>query len=131
MGNTRFLCHNKDKSLASFSIYSLSRLKDTFLTYMTDVVYRYQCGWNERTPEKRNVYSSISFTQHTRAKSLSTYFCINYPTHARSRLMRYIERCPMLAHREFFLDALAADECIRAWQAVISRIRRELIVHVH
>jgi hypothetical protein len=69
----------------------------------------------------------LSFMQYTRTRNNSTFFCINYPDGALHRLKKHLQRDPALAFREYFLDALAAADCMAAWKSTISRNRRVLV----
>lgn len=100
MGDTCFLSKDENQKLCSF-----------------EICYRYSCGWNV----------GASYIQLTRTRDLCTYFCVNYPPSASRRLEKYLQKSPSLAYREFFLDALAADESVKTWQTVIGDRRRMLI----
>lgn len=94
---------------------SLSRL-----TVNVEVCYRYVCGWD----------TGYGFTQLLRTRFQTIYFCINYPPEALKRFRTYLDRDVNLAYREFFLDALCADECLREWQNDIGERRNKLLEHV-
>ncbi|KAF1968821.1 hypothetical protein BU23DRAFT_601957 [Bimuria novae-zelandiae CBS 107.79] len=79
-----------------------------------EVCYRYICGWE----------AGISFTQFLRTQYQTVYFCINYPPAALCRLRVKLEKRVQIAYRDFFLDALSADESLRAWEIDIG-VRRE------
>lgn len=100
MGDTCFLGRDKNRKLSSF-----------------EICYRYSCSWDVGT----------SYIQLTRTRYLCTYFCVNYPPSARRRLEKYLQKSHSLAYREFFLDALTADESVKTWQMVIGDRRRMLI----
>lgn len=74
--------------------------------------------------------TGVGFTQFIRTRHQTTYFCINYPPHALTRLETLLEHDPSLAHRDFFLDALAADQNSKQWQYLIAQHRKELMFHV-
>ncbi|KAF2271805.1 uncharacterized protein EI97DRAFT_243409 [Westerdykella ornata] len=100
MGNQRFL-HRGDKGqLASFGM-----------------CYRYLCGWDV----------GVSFTQFIRTRGEVTYFCINYPSRAREKLEAYLRQHPSYAYREFFIDAVAANDCFKGWQLVVGERRESLL----
>lgn len=85
-----------------------------------EVAYRYLCGWDTGT----------GFMQFIRTRHLRTYFCINYPSGALERFKAYLNKTPSLVHRDFFLDALCADDCLKAWQYKIGQRRELLLDHV-
>src|SRR3990170_4713915 len=90
------------------------------ITGTTEMSYRYVCGWD----------TGFGFTQFIRIRHQRTYFCINYPRRARARLEAYLQHDPMLAHREFFFDALAADDGLKQWQLNIGERRASLLRYV-
>jgi hypothetical protein len=79
--------------------------------------YRYSCGWN----------NLISYIQYRRCGNTRTYFCVNYPNDARQRLAEVLRGKPQLAYREIFIDALAADESLKAWKIILGNRRRKLV----
>ncbi|QDS73994.1 hypothetical protein FKW77_008635 [Venturia effusa] len=106
MGDSRFVSNHPDQTLKSF-----------------EISYRQQAGWGNQI----GANALLPFTQFTRTENLSTYFCINYPPRAFQRLKRHAKEDPLLLSREFFIDALAADECLRAWKSTIGATRDVLI----
>lgn len=82
--------------------------------------YRYVCGWD----------TGFGFTQLLRTRSQTIYFCINYPPEALRRFKVYLDKDAKHAYREFFLDALSADQSLREWQLDIGHRRRQLLYHV-
>ncbi|KAF2023595.1 hypothetical protein EK21DRAFT_80526 [Setomelanomma holmii] len=99
MGNQRFMQSNDDGLLESL-----------------DICYQYRNGWN----------SAVSFIHSIVAAKGSVYFCINYPSGTRNRLKTCMETDPDALHRPFFLDTLAADECLKRWQGDIAERRAQL-----
>lgn len=87
-----------------------------------EIAYRYTCGWESDT--------GTGFTQFTRTRNLRTYFCINYPSAALDRFKEDTKRTPSLVYRDFFLDALCEDDCLKGWQHSISERRELLLDHV-
>ncbi|KAF2263761.1 hypothetical protein CC78DRAFT_266653 [Lojkania enalia] len=102
MGNHNHTAKNERGEMASFGFS-----------------YRYVCGWD----------TGISFTQFLRTHHSRTYFCINYPCLAFDRFKSYLQHNPKLAYREFFLDALAADDSLDVWQTNIGKRREMLLGH--
>jgi hypothetical protein len=68
--------------------------------------------------------------QSTRKRNQTLYICINYPPRALDRFKSYLRQRPSLAYRDFFLDALAADDCLKEWQFSIGERREMLYIHV-
>ncbi|KAF2745121.1 hypothetical protein M011DRAFT_527898 [Sporormia fimetaria CBS 119925] len=99
--NQNFVQYDTDKRLKSF-----------------EFAYRYICGWDRGVS-----YIHFLRTEHTR-----TYFCINYPSRAREKITAYLKRYPEFAYRDFFLDAVAADDCLKEWHLNIGE-RRESVLH--
>jgi hypothetical protein len=81
-----------------------------------DVCYQYRCGWD----------TGVSFIHFVRTPSQSTYFCINYPANAMSRLEAVMKSNPRLLHRDFLVDSLAADDSLKQWQYEIGH-RRDML----
>ncbi|KAF2006936.1 hypothetical protein P154DRAFT_480762 [Amniculicola lignicola CBS 123094] len=84
-----------------------------------EIAYRYICGWD----------TGVSFTQFVRTQYGRTYFCINYSSSALNRLKPYVDRTPSLAYRDFFIDAISADESLKEMQIDIDHRRESLIKH--
>ncbi|KAH6872932.1 hypothetical protein BKA58DRAFT_456590 [Alternaria rosae] len=101
MGNQLFLRRNEKGDLLSF-----------------DTCYQYVCGWD----------TGVSFINYIRTPNQTTYFCINCPTPTASRLRDIVESKPLLAHRDFLLDSLVADDCLKQWQLDIGS-RRDKLIH--
>jgi hypothetical protein len=68
--------------------------------------------------------------QFIRTCHLRTYFCINYPSGALERFKAYLNKTPSLVYRDFFLDALCADDCLKEWGYTIGQRRQRLFDHV-
>ncbi|KAH8731756.1 hypothetical protein GQ44DRAFT_697986 [Phaeosphaeriaceae sp. PMI808] len=102
MGNQKRIRMDEQKSLSSF-----------------ELCYQYRFGWSEPT--------AISYIHQRRDISGSTYFCINYPANAYLTLTTILRKAPKSAHREFVIDALAAEESLKRWQQDISTKRRVLL----
>ncbi|KAF2464693.1 uncharacterized protein BDR25DRAFT_241689 [Lindgomyces ingoldianus] len=102
MGNQCFLRHGDHGKLASF-----------------ESSYRYQCGWD----------TGIAYTQFIRTRHRCRYFCINYPALSMQRLTAYLKQNSALGYRPFFLEALAADECLKEFQRNIGDRRKLLVQH--
>ncbi|PSN71711.1 hypothetical protein BS50DRAFT_234525 [Corynespora cassiicola Philippines] len=102
MGNQCFTKHDENEVLSSF-----------------EICYRYVCGWD----------TGAGITQSIRTRNTITYFCINYPSQALDRLQAYLQADPSLAYRDFFLDALCADDSLKQWQIDIGQRRSLLLYH--
>ncbi|OCK81948.1 hypothetical protein K432DRAFT_380841 [Lepidopterella palustris CBS 459.81] len=97
--------------------FFLDREAESGKVLSSNLSYRYTFGWD----------NSVSYTHFSRTLHLRTYFCMNYPAPARTRLETYLRRHPELVQREWFIDALAADEGLKAWQGVVGTKRRLLV----
>ncbi|ORY14278.1 hypothetical protein BCR34DRAFT_672583 [Clohesyomyces aquaticus] len=106
MGNHSSLSHDAEGNLSAFE-YS----------------YMYQCGWGPPSEYR------MSFTQVIRTRCLRTYFCINYPPMAMTRLKAFLAKDTTLIFRPLFIEALAAGECLKAWQNNMSESRKQLREH--
>lgn len=82
--------------------------------------YQYRCGWD----------TGVSFIHFVRTRKQSLYFCINYPDFATQRLKAVVNSNPLLAHRDFLLDALVADDSLKQWQHEIGTRRNTLQKYV-
>jgi len=69
---------------------------------------------------------SVAYTQYIRTPHHRTYFCINYSSKARTRLANQLKLLPQRLYREFSLDALAIDQCIRRWETIVEQNREIL-----
>lgn len=63
-----------------------------------------------------------------RTRYSTLYFCINFPANAMRRLKNVVRDKPTLAHRDFFPDALVADDSLKQWQYEIG-CRRDMLQH--
>jgi len=112
-------------SFGTVEIFPTRILRLLVLSLRTDcesaeVAYRYLCGWDTGT----------GFMQFIRTRRLRTYFCVNYPSSALERFKAYLNKTPSLVYRDFFLDALCADDCLKEWQFTIGQQRELLLDHV-
>ncbi|KAH7139396.1 hypothetical protein B0J11DRAFT_42377 [Dendryphion nanum] len=82
-----------------------------------EYIYQNLSGWD----------GGVGFYQFTRTRLGRTYFCFNYPPRALERLRAYVERKPSLLYRDFFLDALSAQETSQSWQRMINERRLILV----
>ncbi|OAL49439.1 hypothetical protein IQ07DRAFT_568360 [Pyrenochaeta sp. DS3sAY3a] len=99
MGNQRHVCYDTDENLKTF-----------------EICYQYRCGWD----------TGVSFIHFVRTRNQSSYFCINYPDFATQRLKAIVNSNPLLAHRDFLLDALVTDDSLKQWQHEIGTRRDTL-----
>ncbi|KAF2828409.1 hypothetical protein CC86DRAFT_465246 [Ophiobolus disseminans] len=99
MGNEQHLRHDDSGELVS-----------------SELCYQYRCGWD----------TGVSFIHSIRTRHRTTYFCINFPSYALERLKAVIKSQPSVAYRDFFLDALVADDSLKQWQFEISHRRDAL-----
>ncbi|KAF2687246.1 hypothetical protein K458DRAFT_415510 [Lentithecium fluviatile CBS 122367] len=100
MGSHCFTQNDNDSCLSSF-----------------EVSYRYICGWD----------SGKAFIQFLRTRYQTTYFCINCPSRTRERFEGYLAKNPKFAFRDFFIDALIADDSLKMWQEDIGERRNRLL----
>ncbi|KAJ8107400.1 hypothetical protein OPT61_g8894 [Boeremia exigua] len=102
MGNQSFMKYDKNGKLLSH-----------------EICYQYCCGWD----------TGVSFTNAIRDKQRSTYFCINYPAGARSRIRTIFQHASRreVLHRDFFIDSMVADDCLKQWQFDIGQRRLMLL----
>lgn len=122
MGNHRYLRHNEKGGLVQFGELSISwRHEIPLLTCVcfTELCYQYRCGWD----------TGVSFVQLVRTAKQTLYFCINFPSCAMTRLEAVVRSNPAMAHRDFFIDALIADDSLKQWQNELEH-RRDLL-HGH
>jgi hypothetical protein len=128
MGNQCSQQNDDDKlmsSIGTLKIFPTHILRLLVLSLRSDCesaeyAYRYLCGWDTGT----------GFMQFIRTRHLRTYFCINYPSGALERFKAYINKTPSLVYRDFFLDALCADDCSKEWKHTIGQRRELLLGHV-
>ncbi|KAF2645001.1 hypothetical protein P280DRAFT_535697 [Massarina eburnea CBS 473.64] len=92
--------------------------KDGNLTSF-EICYRAHCGWD----------TGVSYIQFIRTGNHTTYFCINYPSRALDRFMALLEADPSMAYRDFYLDALAADDAQKQWRFTIGQHRNMLLIY--
>ncbi|KAH0541631.1 hypothetical protein FGG08_003921 [Glutinoglossum americanum] len=78
-----------------------------------DMFYRGNCGWRDRT----QTYFACDFEART-----ATYLCVNCSEKEIERITK-----EDVVSRVLALDALLADECLRAWQDNINHCRKRLI----
>ncbi|KAH0538327.1 hypothetical protein FGG08_005062 [Glutinoglossum americanum] len=78
-----------------------------------EMFYRGNCWWRDRT----QTYFTCDFEQNT-----ATYLVVNCSGTVMGRIMD-----GEVTKRPFALDALLADECLKAWQDAISHYRGRLI----
>ncbi|KAH0555647.1 hypothetical protein GP486_006406, partial [Trichoglossum hirsutum] len=78
-----------------------------------EMFYRGNCGWRDRT----QIYYRCDFEKRT-----VTYLVVNCSEKAIKRITDND-----VVKRPFALDALLADECLKAWQDAIIRYRTKLI----
>ncbi|KAF2827053.1 hypothetical protein CC86DRAFT_350313 [Ophiobolus disseminans] len=102
MGNQRLVHKDEERNLVCF-----------------ELCYQYRYGWIDPM--------SISYIHMMREQHGSTYFCINYPTRARSTLMARLNKAPESVHQDFLIDYLAADGSLSQWQLDIGSKRKILI----
>lgn len=103
------------------SSHHLVNSSSIFIVVEADVIhpeycYQYRCGWD----------TGVSFIHCVRTRRQTTYFCINCPSSAVKRLRIAAKKEPSIGNRDFFIDALVADESLKQWQSEIGR-RRELL----
>jgi hypothetical protein len=120
MGNQQSTRRNDKGELVAFG----KSLKPTLGTYFENVrlefCYQYRCGWD----------TGVSFMHCIRTRLQTTYFCINYPACAIDRLKTAIKKQPDIVYRDFFLDALVADDSMKQWQFEIGHRRNALHTYV-
>jgi len=118
MGDQRYLRHDDNGEFVSFGKFRKASCPRADYV-CSELCYQYRCGWD----------TGVSFTHLIRSRRQTTYFCINYPLSAFERFQAVLKKHPHLAHRDFFLDALVADECLKQWQFEIGH-RRDVLLRL-
>ncbi len=68
----------------------------------------------------------ICFTYARLDGPIVTYFCVNYPSDCKQRLMDLNAR-PSIFYRAFLLDAMAVDMAMRGWGKILQSNRNRLL----
>lgn len=119
MGNQKRMRYDNEGRLVSFGKLQSININSP-IDPRSEMCYQYRCGWD----------TGVSFIHFIRTRTQSTYFCINYPYNAYQRLQRAFEKQPDIAHRDFFLDTLVADDSLKQWQFEIGHRRDSLQQYV-